>query len=248
MKIYVASSWRNNYQPAVVEELRKSGHEVYDFRNPEPRTGFRWSDIDPEWKDWTFGQYKASLEHETARAGFASDFNAMQMADACVLVLPCNRSAHLEAGWMKGAGKRTFIYMPESQEPELMYRMCDGIFDDLGTLILHLSNPSRMIYFGTDGGYGHSARNLNTQNPLDTQSFEQAVDQYFWIDRINRSGPYFPDMEFDGCLFSVYAVPFSVDDNRPGCHTELWWEGMHPEEEMREFIRNDGFLKRQFAL
>ena len=33
-KIYVASSWRNEYYPEVVEKLREAGHEVYDFRNP----------------------------------------------------------------------------------------------------------------------------------------------------------------------------------------------------------------------
>lgn len=46
--IYVASSWRNPYQPVVVGELRFMGHEVYDFRNPEPGShGFHWSEIDP---------------------------------------------------------------------------------------------------------------------------------------------------------------------------------------------------------
>lgn len=34
-KIYVASSWRNPYQPEVVAALRKTGYEVYDFRNPK---------------------------------------------------------------------------------------------------------------------------------------------------------------------------------------------------------------------
>ena len=34
-KIYVASSWRNPYQPEVVAALKKAGHEVYDFRNPK---------------------------------------------------------------------------------------------------------------------------------------------------------------------------------------------------------------------
>jgi len=33
-KIYVASSWRNDYYPKVVAKLREAGHEVYDFRNP----------------------------------------------------------------------------------------------------------------------------------------------------------------------------------------------------------------------
>lgn len=41
MKIYVASSWRNERQPEVVEHLRSFGYEVYDFRNPAPGdTGF----------------------------------------------------------------------------------------------------------------------------------------------------------------------------------------------------------------
>ena len=33
-KIYVASSWRNEYYHEVVEKLREAGHEMYDFRNP----------------------------------------------------------------------------------------------------------------------------------------------------------------------------------------------------------------------
>ena len=33
-KIYVASSWRNEYYPEVVAKLREAGHDVYDFRNP----------------------------------------------------------------------------------------------------------------------------------------------------------------------------------------------------------------------
>jgi hypothetical protein len=32
MKIYVASSWRNTYQPEVVRRLREMGHQVYDFK------------------------------------------------------------------------------------------------------------------------------------------------------------------------------------------------------------------------
>ena len=32
--IYVASSWRNEHQPAVVAALRESGHEVYDMTTP----------------------------------------------------------------------------------------------------------------------------------------------------------------------------------------------------------------------
>ena len=81
-KIYVASSWRNQYFPEVVKKLREYGHEVYDF-------------------------------------------------NACLLVLPCGRSAHTEAGWMKGAGKKVIVYIPEMQEAELMYKLFDLVSGSL---------------------------------------------------------------------------------------------------------------------
>jgi len=42
-------------------------------------------------------------------------------------VLPCGRSAHLEAGWTAGNGTPLILYATEPQEPELMYRMADAL-------------------------------------------------------------------------------------------------------------------------
>jgi hypothetical protein len=128
VKIYVASSWRNTDQPAVVENLRAAGHEVYDFRNPRPGDdGFRWRDVGlPQSTDKSCApaDLREALKHPRAIEGFHSDFGAMKWADACVLLLPCGRSAHLEAGWMAGAGKLTLVLAPldgRAIEPELMY-------------------------------------------------------------------------------------------------------------------------------
>lgn len=44
------------------------------------------------------------------------------------------------------------------------------------------------------------------------------------------------------------GVPFSVDDDRGGSHTELFWKGIHTEEEIVNLIKNDSFLSRQFKL
>lgn len=94
-KIYVASSWRNVFQQDVVAILRDLGHEVYDFKNPpHGNGGFQWSDIDPDWQNWTTEQYQEALNHPIAQKGFDSDFNGMQWADVCVMVLPCGRSAN----------------------------------------------------------------------------------------------------------------------------------------------------------
>lgn len=128
MRIYVASSWRNAYQQDVVATLRDAGHEVYDFRNPGPGdNGFGWGEIDRAWQGWSPEAFRAALNHPRARSGFALDMRALQECEACLLVLPCGRSAHLELGWACGAGKRTAVFIPEPSEPELMYRMLDDI-------------------------------------------------------------------------------------------------------------------------
>ena len=135
-RIYVASSWRNPYFPEVVTRLREAGHEVYDFRNPpHGGAGFHWTDIDPNAPDWTYAQYAEGLHHPLAERQFQADIDALTWADTCVLVLPCGRSAHTEAGWMAGAGKRVIAYIPEMVEPELMYKLFAGVAGSLEELV-----------------------------------------------------------------------------------------------------------------
>lgn len=132
MKVYVASSWRNTHQQRVVRELRETGHEVYDFRNPpHGRGGFQWSEIDKHWQDWSAEKYRRALETPIAEAGYRSDMDAMEWADACVLVLPCGRSAHLEAGWFAGRGKPVIVLTRDGEEPELMAKMLTAICVDM---------------------------------------------------------------------------------------------------------------------
>lgn len=135
-RIYVASSWRNKYFHEVVAALRAEGHEVYDFRNPpHGGNGFRWTDIDENAFDWTFEEYAEGLHHPKAERQFQADLEALEWADTCVLLLPSGRSAHTEAGWMAGAGRRVVVYFPEKQEPELMYKLFDAVVGDLPSLL-----------------------------------------------------------------------------------------------------------------
>ena len=135
-KVYVASSWRNPCFPDVVERLRRAGHEVYDFRNPpHGGAGFHWTDIDPNAPAWTYAQYAEGLHHPLAERQFQADIDALTWADTCVLVLPSGRSAHTEAGYMAGSGKRVIVYIPEMVEPELMYKLFDGVVGSLDDLV-----------------------------------------------------------------------------------------------------------------
>lgn len=130
MKIYVASSWRNPIQQEIVKILTDAGHQVYDFRNPKPGNhGFAWSEVNADWLQWTPEQFVRDLYsgHPAVERGFSFDREALDWAECCVLVLPCGRSAHLEAGYAAGKGKRTIFYLhPDKFEPELMYRLGDA--------------------------------------------------------------------------------------------------------------------------
>jgi hypothetical protein len=139
MRIYVASSWRCDRQPGVVAALRAEGHDVYDFRNPEPgNRGFSWRQIDPD-RSWLAdpARFRAGLQHPVARRGFDLDMGALKACDVCVLVLPCGRSAHLELGWVASApGKRAIVLLDDPvSEPELMYLACDEICVSLEEVI-----------------------------------------------------------------------------------------------------------------
>jgi hypothetical protein len=142
-KIYLASSWRNQNQPRALEMLRLAGHEVYDFRHPRPENpGFSWGDISAAWLNWTPPEFiEALTRNPVSAAGFKLDKDALDWCNTCVLLLPCGRSAHLEAGYAIGQGKPTLIVLAEDKfEPELMYLLADKIVPDLDCMVSALDD------------------------------------------------------------------------------------------------------------
>ena len=133
MKIYVASSWRNTFQPEVVAALRADGHQVYDFKDSD---GFHWNGVDDGWESWPndLPKYVAGLRTSAAERGFTRDMTALRDADICVYVMPCGVSASWEAGWAVGAGKPVFVYVAGMREPELMIKMATAVALDLETI------------------------------------------------------------------------------------------------------------------
>jgi hypothetical protein len=140
-KIYVATSWRNAEQPEIVAALRDHGHEVYDFRHPMPENdGFSWAHVDAGWAQWSIAEYLEGIKYPIARLGFGLDKQALDWCDTCVLVLPCGRSAHLEAGYAAGQGKRVIILLRQDGfEPELMYLLGAGFALTLDSLLEQVS-------------------------------------------------------------------------------------------------------------
>ena len=137
MKIYVASSWRNTFQPSVVAALRADGHEVYDFMDSE---GFHWSEVDPGWKSWADNvpRFLKGLTHPCAERGFKRDMSSLIACDVCVYVMPCGVSASLECGFACGAGKLVIVYVPALREPDLMVKMAHLVTDNLESIRIYI--------------------------------------------------------------------------------------------------------------
>lgn len=153
-KIYLASSWRNAEQPALVAALREAGHEVYDFRHPAPgNDGFAWRDMGPDAPCWTPARFAEELpRHPVALAGFRLDKDALDWCDTCVLALPCGRSAHLEAGYAAGCGKRVIVLLrPERFEPELMYLLAEQCVVSVLDLLVALDDGAAAAPEAADG-------------------------------------------------------------------------------------------------
>ena len=134
LRIYLASSWSNPYFNRTIDTLRAYGFVVYNFKE----TGFSWAEISPDWQSWTHVQFANALVDPIAEAAFASDYNALRSSDVCVLLLPSGASAHTEAGYMKGQGKRVYVLALGGVRPELMYKLYDGLFTSLNALIIAL--------------------------------------------------------------------------------------------------------------
>ncbi len=134
MRIYVASSWRNEKQRDVVGALRAAGHDVYDFR--DSTNAFHWSDVDPAWKKWNTPKFRQALKHPKVVQAHAVDHAHLGWADVGVLVLPCGISAHIEAGYMAGQGKPVFIFSQMKKfDPELMYLTLGPIHSQYDALV-----------------------------------------------------------------------------------------------------------------
>ena len=150
-RIYISSSWKNQEQPFLVEELRKRGHKVYDFRHPCGRDDNNvWIPVSNslglsfyyENNCLNRESFRKMLTDKNAINRFNEHFKAMQDADTCILLLPCGRSSHVEAGFMNGQGKRVFVMDTSNvATPELMYLMFDDYFHDYDDLFRAVEKP-----------------------------------------------------------------------------------------------------------
>ena len=203
-KIYVASSWRNEHYPEVVAKLREAGHDVYDFRNPPSGDpGFKWNCVSEDYMNWGPLEYRENLNHPFALRQFRNDIKAMESCDTCVLVLPCGRSAHTEAGWFAGRGKKVIAYIPEKQEPELMYKLFDAVCCTMDELTRELAiNCDNTI---EDNGFAMMAAEYPSRDiAIELAELQNAKGANFvrLLKQIASHGEFWP-IDNDGAIFTV---------------------------------------------
>lgn len=139
--IYVASSWRNPRYEAILDCLDQWTIPYYNWRDEQ---GFNWSEVfhgTRTTEAWTEevppAHFAVALRSERAQQGFERDMSHLEAAEAVILLLPCGKSAHLEAGWAVGNAKPVALYVSSNDllQPELMYGMFDMVTSDIDALM-----------------------------------------------------------------------------------------------------------------
>jgi len=142
VKVYIASSWRNiNEVREWTSHLRAEGFEVFDFTDENDHFVFWIKDI-PGQANMDIIDF---LNREESQKAFDADCEGMKRSNVCLLLLPSGKSAHLEAGFMKGAGKKLIIYQDvfPKGETDVMYKFADLITDSVREVVKYLKDMTK---------------------------------------------------------------------------------------------------------
>ena len=126
MKIYIATSWKNELlTKELAEILRGWGHEVDCFCDTSTgRYVFHFSEIG----DLAELDAINFLADKRSQKAFREDKKWLDWCECVVMLLPCGNSAHLEAGYAKGQNKKLIIFGEfKKGEFDVMYGFADKL-------------------------------------------------------------------------------------------------------------------------
>lgn len=133
LKIYIASSWKNQQKVLdLSKRLEAEGFEVDAFcRATDKRYSFHWSEFVDEEIELLKYDAITFIDAPKVQRAFQEDKSWLDWADTVIMLTPCGKSSHLEAGYAKGQGKLLYIYgeFPKG-EFEVMYGFADGLFQE----------------------------------------------------------------------------------------------------------------------
>ena len=131
--IYLIGSLRNPRIPAIANDLRAQGFDVFDdWYAAGEKADDAWQTYE-QGKGHTFAQ---ALKGDAAKNVFAFDYRHLLQASTVILALPAGKSGHLEFGWMRGRGIPGYILLDKEPERfDVMYQFATGVFNTLSGLV-----------------------------------------------------------------------------------------------------------------
>ena len=142
LKVYLMGSMRNPRVQDIATRLRLKGFDVFDdWQSPGPEADDHWQ----AYERARGRSYKEALYGVHATTVFELDKKHLDEADIAVMIMPCGKSAHLEAGWKAKTHPVYILFDEEPERYDIMYRFATDIFFDeeelLQVLSLELRRP-----------------------------------------------------------------------------------------------------------
>lgn len=137
-RIYLASSWKNADKVKYIKGLLVSnGFEVDAFCDPSTDRFVFGFDLLPDISNMNA---QTVLKEPIVQKAYKEDKRWLDWAGTVILILPSGKSAHLEAGYAAGAGKRLIIYQEEFPKGEfdVMYGFADLVSSEFQEIIRYL--------------------------------------------------------------------------------------------------------------
>jgi hypothetical protein len=133
VNIYLSSSWKNRGRVRqLANDLRRFGHEVYDFTDPECRKS---PEIPPERFPEPFKPGSHDYAEYISRPEWiqivAENRAAISHADLIILLLPCGNDSHADWALGVGMGKRSIVVgHPREGDRSPVHHWADAILPD----------------------------------------------------------------------------------------------------------------------
>lgn len=114
MKIHIVSNSRNIYVQNVMHELHSAGYKT-SFCSDEQQSVS------------SISEFLAAYEMPQTRRLNVDLKNAIESAEACVLITPSDEGSFMQLGYAAALGKKTFIlHMERLSKPEPFLGVVDG--------------------------------------------------------------------------------------------------------------------------
>lgn len=138
--LYVIGSLRNPEIPKIAKAIRDATElELFDDWYSSSDDADDWWQSHERFKGRT---YEQAINGYHASHVFAFDYLHLNRSVGGILVLPAGKSAHLEAGFLRGQDKRLYIlFDKEPERYDIMNRFANGgVHFNLDSLITQIKN------------------------------------------------------------------------------------------------------------